>query len=157
MKTWKMWLICQGWNQNDMKYVIRLKSSVHVWSIHWKDVNATHKVTDEHRFVSSLEPQNHVHKRHKFSNDEVWVLYSFEPFPVLKFSFWRKLHCSCANTYSLAEIVDLKGTDRWQQGLLYWKMRQTDGHEQTHKMFFAYATFFDAPLYNFCKPLRLIF
>jgi hypothetical protein len=27
-----------------------------------------------------LAPSNRVHKRHKFCNDEVWVLYSFDGF-----------------------------------------------------------------------------
>lgn len=76
-----MRLICQGWNQNDMKYVIRLKSPVHVWSIHWKDVNATLKVTDGPRFISSLQTacRNGVGA----CNDVVWVLYSFDCFPML--------------------------------------------------------------------------
>jgi hypothetical protein len=71
-----MGLICQGRNQNDVKYVIRLKSPVHVWNIHWKYVNATLNVTDGHRFVSC--PSSSMHKRHKSSDDEVcgwWSVY----------------------------------------------------------------------------------
>lgn len=58
-----------GRNQSDVKYVIRLNIPVHVWGIHWKDVNATLRVTDGRRFVSL--PAKRVHKGHKFLNDAV--------------------------------------------------------------------------------------
>ena len=62
MKTWKMRLICQGKNQN-VKYVIRLKSPLHVR----RDVNATPQVTDGHPFVSPIAKR--VHKGYKFCTD----------------------------------------------------------------------------------------
>jgi len=66
MKTWKMRLICQGKNQN-VKYVIGLKSPLHVRSIRQRDVNATHQVTDGQRFVSPIAKR--VHKGYKFCTD----------------------------------------------------------------------------------------
>jgi hypothetical protein len=64
-----MGLICQGRNQNDVKYVIRLNSPVHVRGIRRGDVNATLGLTDGGPFVS--RPSLSVHKGRKVLNDAV--------------------------------------------------------------------------------------
>jgi len=102
MKTWKMGLICQGKNQN-VKYVIRLKSPLHERSIRQRDVNATLQVTDGQRFVSPIAKR--VHKGYKFCTDvlrgcfvwsiqlKVLVRYIAAPIAILPSSRHNKNSC----------------------------------------------------------------